>query len=366
MPLIDLLGRLHTIATEAGAAGFGVCAADPFDGVRADIEERRDARLHGKLKFTFANPELATDVRQSFPWAERLVVTAWSYLPPAGSPGEPVPGSARIARFATDDHYVPLRDLLHRLAGALVNEGYRAAVLSDDNRLVDRAAAVRAGVGWWGKNTMVLAPGVGPWTLLGSVVTDAPLDASAPMVRDCGTCAACLPACPTGALISPGVLDARRCIAHWAQAPGVIPEEMRVPMGDRLYGCDDCLDACPPGKRLAEASTERVGRVDLAEVLAMDDDSLVERFAHFYIPRRQAKYLRRNALVALGNSGGPDALSIAADYLGHEDWLLRAHAAWALGRLGGEPSRDALEVAHGEEPRAEVRLEIENALATLG
>ena len=135
--------------------------------------------------------------------------------------------------------------------------GHRAAVLCDDSRLVDRAAAVRAGVGWWGKSTMVLAPGHGPWLLLGSVVTDASLPPDTPMARDCGTCAACLPACPTGALVAPGVLDARRCLAALAQSPGAIPREFRRAMGDRLYGCDDCLEACPPGQRARLAARRR-------------------------------------------------------------------------------------------------------------
>jgi epoxyqueuosine reductase len=244
-----------------------------------------------------------------------------------------------------------------------VGAGHRAAVLCDDSRLVDRPAAVRAGVGWWGKSTMVLAPGHGPWLLLGSVVTDAVLPADPPMGRDCGTCTACLPACPTGALVAPGVLDARRCLAALAQSPGTIPQEWRVAMGDRLYGCDACLEACPPGQRwLKVAGASGEGRVDLLEVLASSDPVLLERFGHFYLPGRQARYLRRNALVALGNSGGVGAVAAAADSLAGPDPLLRAHAAWALGRLGGPEAGAALRAAEGREPEATVREEIAAAL----
>jgi epoxyqueuosine reductase len=245
--------------------------------------------------------------------------------------------------------------------------GHRAEVLCDDSRLADRAPAVRAGIGWWGKNTMVLAPRHGPWLLLGSVVTDAVLPATAPMGRDCGTCEACLPACPTGALVAPGVLDARRCLAAVAQSPGAIPHELRVAMGDRLYGCDDCLEACPPGRRARDAAGESIrGREDLRALLAAGDASLLERFAHFYIPGRRARYLRRNALVALGNSGGEGAVATASAFLHDPDPLLRAHAAWALGRLGGPAAREALRGAAGAEEDPAVAGEIGRALAEGG
>jgi epoxyqueuosine reductase len=360
---VELIEVLRGTAARLGLAGLGVCSAAPFTEVRTTIEQRVDEGRHGSLRFTYADPATATDVRRSFAWAERLVVAAWSYAEAAGSPGPPEGGTGRIARFATEDHYRELRAGLAALAETLRDEGWRAEPLADDNRLVDRAAAVRAGVGWWGKSSMVLAPGPGPWLLLGSVVTDAEVPVTAAMRRDCGTCDACLPACPTGALVAPGVLDARRCLAAWAQAPGVIPAEFREPMGDRLYGCDDCLDACPPGRRALDARP--AGRVDLREVLAASDRDLLDRFAHWYVPRRHPRHIRRNALVALGNAGGSGAVRVAAGYLGHSDWLLRAHAAWALGRLGGPRAVAALAAAAGREEHPDVAAEIEAAAGTL-
>jgi epoxyqueuosine reductase len=220
-------------------------------------------------------------------------------------------------------------------------------------------------VAWWGKNAMALAPRAGPWLLLGSVATNAPLPISAPMTRDCGTCSSCLPACPTGALVAPGVLDARLCLAHWAQAPGSIPRELRVPMGDRLYGCDDCLDACPPGGRLLAASGSPRGRVDLVELLGRDDRTLLERYSHFYIPRRQVRHLRRNALVALGNTGGPEAIAVCAGYAAHPDAMLRAHAVWALGQLGGRRGSAVLEAVAKREQDPGVLAEVEHALSAV-
>jgi epoxyqueuosine reductase len=266
-----------------------------------------------------------------------MFVGGKAYLPDAGSPGE-ASGTGRIARFSVEDYYLPLGAALEEVGAVLVDAGFRAEIVSDDNRLVDRAAAVRAGIGWWGKNSMVLAPGQGPWMLLGSVVTDAEIDVTEPMTRDCGTCEACLPACPTGALVAPGILDARLCLAAILQTNGSIPEELRGPMADRIYGCDDCLDACPPGTRLLDRSTERRGRVDLAWLLTASDDELLESFDRFYLPRRRPDILRRNALVAAGNDGDPTLAGIVETYMTHPDPILAEHATWARRRL---VSRDA-------------------------
>jgi epoxyqueuosine reductase len=331
-------GRLELIQSVASGAGLdrlGVTTADPFETVRVDIEERKQQGLHGGLTFTYNQPARSTDIRSSLPWAQRLVVAGRAYLPEAGSSSEPVPGTGRIARFSVEDSYAPLRAGLEVVAGVLREAGFRAELLIDDNRLVDRAAAVRAGVGWWGKNTMVLAPGQGPWMLLGSIATDADVSPTAPMQRDCGTCSACLPACPTGALIAPGVLDARRCLAAIAQLPGSIPEELRESMGDRIYGCDDCLDACPPGVRLADAAVAPRGRVDLRWLLEATDDEVLAEFSRFYLPRRKPMVLRRNALVAAGNSGLAELADAVSAYLECGDPVLVEHARWALDRMGG-------------------------------
>ena len=364
--MVTIAQRVKRAAIDAGLSSVGVCRADPFGGTRRALAGAVESGRHAGMRFTFADPETATDVRLTYPWARSLVVGSWSYLPAAGAPGKAVAGSGRVGRFATEDHYRRLRRGLDAVADVLRDAGKLAEILVDDNRLVDRAAAVRAGIGWWGKNTMVLAPGFGPWALLGSVVTDADLEPDAPMRRDCGTCSACLPACPTGALIAPGVLDARRCLAHISQAPGMVPAPFRQAMGDRVYGCDDCLEACPPGGRLAIASRDPRGRLDLLEILATDNASLLARFSHFYIPRRQPRYLRRNALIALGNSGGPGATAVAAGYLGHPDWLLRAHAAWTLGALGGPLAKAALQAGARTERDPVVVGEIEAAVTLVG
>lgn len=358
------LDELRHAAEASGLHSVGVCHVDPFDDVAANIEARKADRLNSKLGFTYTDPATSTDIRKTHPWAERLIVGLRSYVPEAGSPA---PGSRGgvVARFAVDDAYAPLTSALEAIAGQLRSHGWRCEVLADDNRLVDRAAAVRAGVGWWGKNSMVLAPKVGPWALIGSIVTDAPLPVSEPMKRDCGTCEACLPACPTGALVAPGVLDARRCLAAWAQAPGVIPVEFRSAMGVRLYGCDDCLDVCPPGIRLLETATESRGTVDIRWLLTADDDALLARFERWYIPKRDAKYVRRNALIVAGNSGDPGLFDVVVPYLNHRSSIIRQHAAWAVGAFGSVDSLAQLRQVRQTESVREVLGEIDQAIAGL-
>ncbi|MEX2279312.1 MAG: 4Fe-4S double cluster binding domain-containing protein [Acidimicrobiia bacterium] len=327
------MADLAALITDAGTGldRIGWTTAELFSDVRSQIEARVDTGMSGRLGFTFSDPHRSTTPVASWPWARAIVVGLRSYLPDAGTPS----GQGRIARFAEINHYVPLRESMERVAAALRSEGHRAEVVMDDSRLVDRAAAHRAGLAWWGKNTMLLTPGLGPWFLIGCVVTDVELPPAKTMERDCGTCEACLPACPTGALVQPGVLDARRCLAAILQAPGEIPLDYRVAVGDRIYGCDDCIEACPPGSRLLARSTDERGSVDPVELLSLGDDDLLERYRHFYLPGGDPRFIRRNALVVLGNTGGEDDLVLLSGYLLYPDPLLREHARWAIERIGG-------------------------------
>ncbi len=361
----DILSRIREAIAAGGLIGFGVCDVDPFVEVATEMDRRRTGGQSGRLRFTYADLGVATDIRRSFPWANKLIVGATTYLPASGNPGPATANRGRVARFATSDHYQPLRRELEVVAEILHSAGYRAEILVDDNRLVDRAVAVRAGIAWWGKSTMALVPKYGPWTLIGSVATDADLPITLPMVRDCGTCVACIPACPTGALDREGTLDSTLCISYWAQMPGDIPLPIRAAWGDRLYGCDACLDACPPGERWSGLAAEGAGRVDLFEVLTHTDDELRSAFGHFYVPRNDYDFLRRNALVALGHCGGPEALPIVARYLESSRAMLRLHAAWALGRIGEGPAARALQSAATRETDPKVLVEINLALETV-
>jgi epoxyqueuosine reductase len=342
------------------------------------------------MQFTYRNPARSTDPGRILAGAAAMVVGAWPYGPGpgkrhgenggnggraavagagagagggagAGAGGdrgngghnETEPGGGRgrpkgqVARYARHDHYEDLRNALNQLADVLTDAGWRARVVADDNALVDRAAAQRAGLGWFGKNSNILLPGRGSWFLLGSIVTDAPLPPSEQVSDGCGSCRRCLTACPTGALVAPGVLDARKCLAWLVQATGVFPFEYRVALEGRIYGCDDCQEICPANRLVARTATisdepgpgsaDEDADVDLLDLLGSDDESLMSRYGRWYIPERDPRYLRRNALVALGNVADgslPEVAATLSRYLDHADDMLRAHAAWAAFRSG--------------------------------
>ncbi len=339
-----------TIGREAGLDAVGVATAAPFTSVRRVLEQRRRDGLHAGMQFTYRNPTRSTDPSRSLAGARCLIVGALRYgVPVVDAPEGP---AGRVAAYATDDHYARLRSALEVVAAVLRDRGWRALVSADQNALVDRAAAHRAGLGWWGRSTNILVPGAGSTVVLGSVVTDAPVvdRDPAPVADGCGSCRRCLDACPTGALVAPGVLDARRCLAWIVQAPGVIEHRWRDALGDRIYGCDDCQDVCPPN-RLPRAAVTRgdvaspgppaQGRwVDVVALLEADDDTLMRRHGRWYVADRDPAHLRRNALVVLANTAGrrdltdPRLVAVLRRHLADDRALVRAHAVWAVRRLG--------------------------------
>jgi epoxyqueuosine reductase len=358
--LIDL-GR------QAGLDRVGLATAEPFLEARRVLEERSEAGLAATMAFTYRNPRRSTDPAATLSGAASLVVGALGYGHVRPDPPAQAPVAARVARYATDDHYGRLRAGLDPIADRLRGDGWQARVLIDDNALVDRAAAHRAGLGWYGKSANLLVSGLGSWVVLGSVLTDAPLPATNQPVADgCGACTRCLSGCPTGAIVAPGVVDARRCLAWLVQAEGVFPAEHREALGDRLYGCDDCQEVCPPSRPGATAAADVAARpghwVDVVALLGCDDETLLARYGRWYLPRRQPRYLRRNALVVLGNSGRGDhpavALALVAA-LGHDDPLVRAHAVWAARRLG----RPELVASMVDEVDPLVRAELDRAVS---
>lgn len=347
---------LIEVARLAGAVSAGVMNVEPFERERARLVAHSSEGMSGPLRFTYSEPEIATNIRLSFPWAESAVVFGVPY--PARPPRESGP---LVAGFAIEDRYEAVRAVAASVADSLQATGARAEILIDDNRLVDRGAAIRSGVGWRGKSTMVLTPAVGPWMLLGSVITDLELETTEPMRRDCGTCIACIPACPTGAITDDG-LDARLCISTWLQSPGSLPRWIRPIIGRRIYGCDDCLVSCPPGaKMLAERADDRP-QLTFSELLGLSDDGLLGRFSWWYVPRRDGRFIRRNLLVAAGNSEEQTALEPIRAHLRHPSSMIRGHAYWALGRFLGEEALPQLANLLQVETVAEAIEELEYAV----
>jgi len=245
-------------------------------------------------------------------------------------------GRGRLPRYTWHDGYAILRERLDEL-GRRLGGIYR--VLVDANQHVDREAAARSGVGFYGKNTLLITRRFGSWIVLGTLVTTAEVESTPPLALDCGSCTLCIEACPTGALDEPGVLDSTRCLSYWSQAPAPIPEEYRADFGAQVYGCDICQDVCPWNRGIEKRRADQTPppgaepHVSLAEWLVADTVTLSAQYDRLYVPKNDARYLQRNALVALGNTGAPDDLDLAAPFLDSEDELLREHARWAVARV---------------------------------
>jgi epoxyqueuosine reductase len=325
--------ELERLAEELGLDVVGAAPASAYGATARHIRERRARGLFADMRFTMAQPEISCHPEALLPGACTVVSAAHCYYFP-----EPArrPEEGRLARYTWYDGYAVLREGLDELGRRLGGE-YR--VLVDANQHVDREGAARSGVGFYGKNTMLITRKHGSWVVLGTLVTTAEVDATPPLDLDCGSCTLCIDACPTGALDEPGVVDSTKCLSYWTQAPAAIPEQYRSELGAQVYGCDICQDVCPwnrgvekrrAGEELPDGAQPHVRLVDW---LHDDGTALTERYDRLYVPRKDARDLRRNALVALGNVGSPDHDGELEPFLEHEDELVREHAEWAAARM---------------------------------
>jgi epoxyqueuosine reductase len=325
--------ELDRLARELGIDVVGAAPVGPYEETERHIRERRARGLFARMRFTMAQPEISCHPETLLTGARTVVSAALCYYAPEPARGS---GEGALPRYAWKDHYSELRDKLERL-GERIGGCYR--VLVDENQHVDREAAARAGVGFYGKNTLLITRRFGSWVVLGTLVTDTEIEARKPLELDCGSCTLCIDACPTGALDEPGVLDSTRCLSYWSQAPGAIPDEYREDLGTQVYGCDICQDVCPWNrgieKRRHNDSVPEGAEpfVSLREWLEASDEELRTRYDRLYFPRNDPRYLRRNALVAAGNSGDHELADAVTPYEEHPDELLRETASWAASRL---------------------------------
>ena len=325
--------ELERLADEQGIDVVGATPAVAYADTERHIRERRARGLFADMRFTMAQPEISCHPEKLLPGARTVVSAALCYYADAG---ETPPGHGRLPRYTWRDAYAELREKLDAL-GREIGGAYR--VLVDANQHVDREAAARSGVGFYGKNTLLITRRFGSWVVLGTLVTDAELEPTPPLDTDCGSCTLCIDACPTDALDDPGVLDATRCLSYWTQSSDPFPDEYREALGDRVYGCDICQDVCPwnrgvekrrAGEPLPDGAEPHVSLVDWLEV---GDEELAARYERLFVPRNDPRYLRRNALVALGNAGDEAESGLAERFTDNDDPLLRKHADWAVARL---------------------------------
>jgi epoxyqueuosine reductase len=294
---------LADLAEELGIDVIGATPAEPYEGTERDIRQRRARGLFADMRFTMAQPEVSCHPEQLLPNARTVVSAALCYYAP--EPERP-PGHGRLPRYTWYDAYAELREKLDELGRRLGGE-YR--VLVDANQHVDREPAARAGVGFYGKNTMLITRRFGSWVVLGTLVTDRELETTPPLGLDCGDCALCIDACPTGALDEPGTLDATKCLSYWTQSARELPAEYEPELGAQVYGCDICQDVCPWNRGIEKrraADSLPAGaepHVDLVEWLEADPTELRARYARLFVPHNDGRVLQRNARIALQNEG---------------------------------------------------------------
>ena len=302
------------------------------------------AGMHGTMAYMARNAESRRDARAWFPAAKSVLVCGYSY---GGDRPAPAPGRGRLARYAVREDYHPL--LKAKMAALLdwfraLAPGASGLAFCDTSPLLERSLARRAGLGWQGKNTMLIAPSLGSYFLLAGLALDVELPGDEPEADHCGTCRRCLEACPTGAFPRERVLDASRCVSYFTiENKGPVPEEFRAGVGDWVFGCDACQEACPwnrferPG-RAAGAPREALS-VPLDELAQLDDESFRRRFRDLPVSRAKRRGLQRNVLLAMGNSGDARYRAALERFAAGADEVLAEQARWSLLRLSGAEGR---------------------------
>ncbi len=384
VPSVTLTSRLKEQARGLGFGLVGIASVEPSDHLGLYTRWVREGK-HGEMAYLAREDALArrSDLRGTLASVRSAVVVGDEYFQedPPGVPADPA--RAVIARYARGlDYHETIKRRLIELRGwiqAAAAAPVEARAYVDTGPVLERELAQRAGVGWFGKNTMLIHPKRGSYFFLGVLLLDLDLDEDEPFQEDhCGTCRSCLEACPTGALLGRDgsgapVMDATRCISYLTiEHRGPIPVELRPLMGNRVYGCDICQEVCPWNERFAEPSDDpaygaREGLdgpslLNLTdELLSLSSEEFSARFRKSPIKRAKRAGLLRNLCIALGNWGMGDAESILARALGDDEPMVRGHAAWALGRIDTVGANTSLQRRLKVEMDAWVREEIVDA-----
>ncbi|MBU1176216.1 MAG: tRNA epoxyqueuosine(34) reductase QueG [Alphaproteobacteria bacterium] len=350
-----LVAELRARATALGFSAFGIAPAD----ARPDLPARLDAAIargwHGDMDWMASTAARRKSPRGLWPEARSLVMVGMNYGP-AEDPMKLLAEreKALISVFARNrDYHDIVKGRLKDLAGLLARRsGAEVKVFVDTAPLMEKPFGEAAGIGWQGKHTVLVSRQFGSWLFLGAILTTAELPADAPHAQSCGTCRRCLDICPTDAFPAPFQLDARKCLAYWSvEAKGQIPRAYRAPMGNRVFGCDDCLAVCPWNKFASETREAKLQAradlvaPDLAGLAQLDAAGFGKLFAGSTIKRLGHARFLRNVMIALGNSASGRLLPLVESRLDHADPLVRGAAIWAFRRLAA-PTRIAAARAH--------------------
>jgi epoxyqueuosine reductase len=355
------------VKDRARELGFDLVAIGP--ATRPDhaaaFEAWLDAGYAGSMAYLERGRDKRVDPSRVLPGSRSVVVCALGYfqgLEASGPPG--------VARYAWgDDYHGVMEPRLRTLADTIAElmPGTVSRIYVDTGPLLERDLAARAGLGWIGKNTMLLHPDLGSFFFIGAVLTTAEIGVDAPLPDRCGSCTRCLDACPTGAFVGPYVLDARRCIAYQTiENRGTIPAELRGGVGEWVFGCDVCQDVCPWNRHApvaAEPAFAPRRHPPLTQLLALDEAAYHDGLRGSPLKRARRDGLARNAAIALGNRGKAEDEPALVGALGHPEPTVRGHAAWALGRRGSIRGRAALLAARAREADPGVLEEVDRALA---
>ena len=368
--------EIRRCAAELGFRPVGIAPAHPFTETRAAARARLKAgHLDGMAWYSSSRVERGTRPDWLLSNARSIISLALPYYV-----GEHQTDASRfrgpsgiVSRYAWGrDYHNVLRKKLKKLVSFLESKHASARFFADTGPILDRAAAFRAGVGWYGKSTMILTEGQGTWVFLAEVITDLQLEYTKPLKKNCGSCTRCIDACPTGAIVAPYQVDSRRCISYLTiENRGGIPRELRSLMGTRVFGCDICQDVCPVNRYpTADADDDFLPRpgvgpsMPLLPLLEITEEEFKNRFQGTPLMRTKRLGLRRNAIVALGNAGDPVAIPALRRILidDSEPTMLREHAAWALGCFSEVAASEALGHALEQPLPPVVRAEVEDAL----
>ncbi|MGC8461618.1 MAG: tRNA epoxyqueuosine(34) reductase QueG [Candidatus Dormibacteria bacterium] len=327
--------RLITLALSTGWCAAGTTTPDPFLNAEEHLlDALKEGRLTGMPWMHEQRAHASTHLADRFPWAQSIIALAWPYSPHSTSNPTAPERTGRIAAYAllqdgNEDRPEDYHPLLERKCQELVRELHhsfpdlRTKIFVDHGWAVDRAIAERAGIGFIGKNACLITQHGGSFVLLAAIVTSLPFPPTPPSRKSCGSCRTCIDSCPTGAILSPGVIDARKCISYWTiEHAGPVPEHIRPLIGEWVFGCDLCQDVCPINVRKALPQNRHAGsspahHVDLIELLSLDEESFTTQFGKTPIGRTGLERFLRNVIIALGNVGTLSALPHLEKYRAH-------------------------------------------------